>query len=187
MFAMRLSIFFLLLVGALQSCSQKPNRAQPKYKDTSINKFVLLNSRSIQETLGDQTGKIIEDEKATRIIVSNSDSSEFLTLFHLDGSNVNTFNEFEVSKKREMGMPIQIVKDKFFVTESGVRLGMTLEQLLQTKGKGVIKKDTMGVTIISYKIKNTELQNKYEMPIYESSYYFKKNKLFRFTFGFPNL
>ena len=187
---MKISLSFLFLITVIQACSQKPNNFQRKVLDTSINKFVLLNSVSIRNSIGDQTGKLIEDEKPSRIQIGNLDSSEFVTLFHLNGSNINTFNKFEVATSREIGKSVQVVADKLFMTESGIKLGITQQQLKAIKGKGAVQKEKNGLTILRYRFDNkndANLIKKYNMPIYEATYYFKNNKLVKFVFGFPNL
>ena len=96
----------------------------------------------------DQTGKLIEDERETRIQFTNSDQSEFLTLYHLDGANANSFNEFEVRKATEIEKSVSSIRNKTFVTESGIKLGMTQQQLIAIKGRGAMNKHKNGVISI---------------------------------------
>jgi hypothetical protein len=186
---MKISILVLLSISVLHACPQKSNQLQKQVVDTAVNKLVLLNSVSIEQNIGDQTGKLIEDENATRIQFANLGQSEFLTLYHLNGANVNTFNEFEVRKATEIEKSVPSIRDKTFVTESGIKLGMTQQQLIALKGRGAMNKLKNGVMSIQYKItdKTSDLLKRYNMPIYHATYYFKNNKLIKFTFGFPNL
>jgi hypothetical protein len=185
----KLLILVLLSVSVLHARSQKSNQFQKNTVDTSVNKFVLLNSISIKQNIGDQTGKLIEDEKATRIQFTNSDRREVLTIYHLDGANANSFNQFEVRKATGIEKSMPSIRDKTFVTESGIRLGMTQQQLIAIKGRGAMNKHKNGVISIQYKVtdKTSDLLKRYNMPIYQAIYYFTSNKLVKFTFGFPNL
>jgi hypothetical protein len=63
--------------------------------DSTINNFGLLDPANIRTNIGDQTGKLIEDERASRLQFANSTSSEYLILYHLAGSNANSFNELK--------------------------------------------------------------------------------------------
>jgi len=65
--------------------------------DTSINNTVrLLDRKSILNTFGDLSGKLIIDEKESRIQFMNKEGTQYLILYHLEGGNTNSFNEFEV-------------------------------------------------------------------------------------------
>jgi hypothetical protein len=123
--------------------------------------------------------------------VSRIDTTEYLILFHLDGSNGNSFNEFEIGSLKAKSNAFKTTAFASFSTESGVHLGMTMDSLIAIKGKTFRRTDQKGKVILTYRVTDTHAPNnilvRYNMPIYEAQYFFMGNKLIRFVFGFPNL
>lgn len=188
---MKYLLIVISILTVLNACSQSKQENRNKFiPDTTVNKELkLLHSKSIELAIGDQTGKLIEDEEASRIQFRNTGNNQYLTLYHLSGSNVNSFNKFEIGVLKEKSNLYQPIKFDFFETESGIRIGIGLKELIRIKGKDYTKAIKNGFVVINYGIKNGKnifLKN-YNMPVYNAEYYFKNDKLEKFSFGFPNL
>lgn len=160
--------------------------------DTTVNaKLKLLDPASIREIIGDQRKNIIEDQQASRVQLTNKTNSEYLILYHLDGANGNSFNEFEVGRLMGNHNAFKTTMITSFYTESGVHLGMSVDSLMALKGKTFKRTDAKENTTLSYRVTDTHalhsILKRYNMPFYEAHYFFKENKLIKFVFGFPNL
>jgi len=181
------SIFVLLILNA---CSQKQTTLQKFIPDTTINnELKLVNSKSIEKAIGNQSGKLVDDEKASRIQLANVNNDEYMILYHLSGSNANSFNEFEIGILKTNSGVFKSTHYKSFSSESKIKLGMLEEDLTRIKGGNYTKDVKDGFTVVNYKITDSSdsfLKN-YNMPLYKAQYYFKDGKLTKFIFGFPNL
>jgi RNase P/RNase MRP subunit p30 len=143
----------------------------------------------VVDNLGDLRHKIIEDSKATRVCFKNSNSSQYLIIYHLDGANANSFNEFEIGTLINKNSKYIKLKNFELVTESNIKLGITLQDLLSSNGKPKSVTNREGLKIVRYVIKdvNNALLKKVNMPEYRAEYFFKKGILVKFVYGFPNL
>ena len=120
----------------------------------------------------------------------NRDSSEILTLIIYPGASNHCFYVFIVTKASEYGDKCKIynLPDKFFITESGIKIGLNKSELLAVKGAPSQIKTEQGNEILCYEInllesKTTRLSN-YCMPEYYAYYTFKQSRLIKFEFGF---
>ena len=120
----------------------------------------------------------------------NKDSSEILTLIIYPGGYKHCFYVFTVTKASndEDKCKIYALPDKFFITESGIKIGLTKSELLAIKGEPFQIKTEQGNEILCYEInllesKTTRLSN-YCMPEYYAYYTFKQSRLIKFEFGF---
>ena len=160
--------------------------------DTTVN-FVLqlLNPASIRKAIGSQAGKMIQDEKPTRVQLTNKSGKEYLILYHSSGSNVNSFSEFEVGLIKSPDKSFKPSKFVTFFTECGIHLGMTMDSLIALKGKQFLKTAINSQTVLTYKIEENEKGGKpdilmrYNMPEYKAEYHFINFRLVKFVFGFP--
>jgi len=160
--------------------------------DTTVNNILkLLDPASIRQSIGDQRKNLIEDEKATRIQLANKSNSEYIILYHLDGSNGNSFNEFEIGTLKAKNKAFKTSQFATFSTESGVHLGMTPDSLVALKGNKYKRAVGKGTVILSYRLTDKHavsgILTRYNMPIYEAEYVFRNNRLIKFTYGFPDL
>jgi hypothetical protein len=160
--------------------------------DISINKVIyLLDSKSIINSIGNQKNNIIEDENPTRVQLKNKAETQYLILYHLAGSNTNSFNMFEVGYLSHRDKTFLKTDFTSFISGNGIRLGISKEALIRIIGKNYIKKQEKGLEIIEYRIDGRDNFNmfldQYNMPMYSADYYFKNDKLVKFIFGFPYL
>jgi hypothetical protein len=188
--SLTLCIFFLLSNAVAQTNRPNSNKFIP---DTTIN-FVLklLNPASIRKVIGSQAGKMIQDEKPTRVQLTNRSGKEYLILYHSSGSNVNSFSEFEVGLIESPDKSFKPSKFGIFFTECGIHLGMAIDSLIALKGNQYLKTAINTQTVLTYKIEENEKDGKsdilgrYNMPEYEAEYHFKNSRLVKYIFGFPN-
>jgi hypothetical protein len=166
---------------------------KPFIPDTTINSVLkLLNAGSIRRSIGDQTAKMIEDEKAVRVQLINKRGNEYLILYQLPGSSWNTFNEFEVSSIKIHHSSYKLTSFSSFSTESWVSLGMSMDSLIMIKGNRYSRLMTGDQTVLIYKLQenendtNVSILERYNMPEYKATYYFINSRLVKFIFGFPN-
>ena len=139
----------------------------------------LLNPASIRKAIGSQAGKMIEDEKPTRVQFTNKSGEEYLILYHSDGSNVNSFSEFEVGLIKSPDKSFKSGTFETFFTEGGIHLGITMDSLIMLKGNHFVGSTIKGQTVLTYKLveqgnkfaKNNIL-NRYNMPEYRAEYHF---------------
>ena len=165
-------IFFLLVVQANGQPSQKYNFFIP---DTSINKVInLLDAASIINTLGNQNKNLIEDEKPSRIQLKNRNGSQYLIMYHLNGSNSNSFNLFEFGYLYHRNKKFTKTIFEKFSTQEGIELGISKEKLTKIKGAEFATKYNNKIEIIEYNIDkyNSPFLLRYNMPLYRAKYYF---------------
>jgi len=183
---------FLLLISGT-AVGQEPSAGNPVATvDTTVNNTLkLLDPASIRQSIGDQRKNLMEDERATRIQLANRLNTEYVILYHLDGSNGNSFNEFEIGVLKAQTRAFRKTDFASFRTESGVHLGMSLDSLVAIKGKKYKRAEGKGNVHLSYRLTDKRMAHRiltrYNMPIYEAEYVFRDNKLIKFTYGFPDL
>jgi hypothetical protein len=188
---MRHFLPILLLFGSLGAAGQgvKGQGVTVFKADTTINgALILMHPKSIVKTIGDQMKWVIEGSGAPRVLLTNTGRTEYLILYHGYGGWHNEFDEFEVGLMKGMKGKFRTFKVDSFVTESGVRLGMTVEELVAVKGKKFVKAREEGKEVLRYTLDNFPkgILGRYNMPEYEASYFFDGGRLVKFVFGFPN-
>ncbi len=120
----------------------------------------------------------------------NKDSSEILALIIYPGAYKNCFYVFNVTKTSNVQVKFKVysLPDNFFITESGIKIGLTKSELLAIKGTPFQIKTEQGNEILCYKINSfdsdTKILSKYNMPEYYADYTFKQSRLIKFEFGF---
>ena len=69
-----------------------------------------------------------------------------------------------------------------FYTESGIKLGVTKEALIKIKGKHYQSENQDNFEILKYSLYCDEFGE--DWACYTASYWFKNNKLVKFSYGF---
>jgi hypothetical protein len=182
-------IFLVLFFSSFITRAQQVEKFKP---DESISGIYFYNPNSTIEKIPqiDQYWNSITDTSDTmpNIKFYNRDSSEILTLFIHYGSYKYDFAEFNISQAnwRNAETIIYYLPDKYFITESGIRLGISLEDLKGIKGDVFVHRSYYNIDTLSYKINdfNTKFLLKYHMPEYYAYYVFYNKKLIEFGFGF---
>lgn len=181
-------LLFCILSVSAQKASPKRTTWVP---DTSVNGLLkLLDPGSIREKLGDQHGKLTEDEGPDRIQLANGSRTEYLILYHSYGSNANAFSEFEIGVLPGKGRSFKTISFTTFKSRRSIRLGMKLDSLVDIRGKEDSIYIHSGYTVLHYETMDVHFGNgilrRCNMPSYEESYYFKEGRLVKYLFGFPN-
>ncbi len=156
------------------------------YPDTCIGMISLYQSNKIEKYLGKDPMSRILDDYFPSLNVLSSDKTQKLTVIFHPGSVVNEFSEFSISYNTDNEVETYITSDNEFITESGIKLGISIDELKGIKGipASTIEDETV---LISYKIvgiENSEFLRRYNMPEYYARYKFENGKLIEFQFGF---
>ena len=182
----------LLLCCILTARGQKDRLRRHNWvPDTSVNgSLKLLDPASIREKLGDQHGKLTEDEGPDRIQLANRSRTEYLILYHSYASNANAFSEFEIGILPAGGASFRATSFASFRSRSSIRLGMKLDSFVAIRGKADTIYVNSGYTVLHYETEDLHfgqgILRRYNMPSYEESYYFRQGRLVKYLFGFPN-
>jgi len=154
--------------------------------DTSIAIISLNNSNNVNSYLGiDVMDNLVEKTLPYSSIISSNSKQRLTFYFHYGGSK-NEFSEFKVSYVQMIKRNENKVVHKEFVTESGIKLGISIGELLSLKGEP--KEITInGTSTYHYEINdynNSKFLKHYKMPIYYANFTFENSYLIEFEFGF---
>jgi hypothetical protein len=164
---------------------------KPKFSpDVSINKIHLADTTGIIALLGknpmDRLTETGEDNEFPHISVFSKDRKQrFRLIFHPGGSS-NEFYEFEVSYDFSNCRECIVADENEFMTESEVKLGITVGELKSLKGDPYHLL-TGSLDVLQYELndfENSHFLQKYGYPKYYADYYFDNGYLVKFKFGF---
>jgi hypothetical protein len=167
--------------------SEKQDSIKLGFKpDTTIGQISLISSRNVDKYLGEDIMDRLSEDGLPNSNVLSSDKKQHLTFYFHPGGVKKEFSEFKVEYSNKEVLDNKVVTDKEFVTESKVKLGMTIDGLRAIKGEpdSVTNKETK---ILHYRItdfKNSQFLQKYNMPVYYADYEFMNEYLIKFKFGF---
>ncbi|MCX6256398.1 MAG: hypothetical protein NTW49_00620 [Bacteroidia bacterium] len=159
--------------------------------DTTIGKISLCNKNNIDSYLGsDIMDRLTEvgqfDEGLPHATFLSKDKKQRLMVIFHPGGYIKEFSEFQVAYNKKSDTVEKIIEDKVFMTESDIKLGISITQLKILKGKpDSISYDKS--TTLFYQINdfdNSKFLQKYDYPGYYARYKFINNKLVYFKFGF---
>jgi len=192
------SLFFLL------SCSGNSNSKMEK--ETTLIRDTIDSKINIQPDLSVNGLKLL-DESSVRNITSkkllakdfirahpavvflSNDNTQYLIASQYEGDIASYFSLFEIGYLRDqpaldsVGVRIQYNN---FISDSGLKLGMDLNQLIELKGKRYKEYSEHGVKVLSYTIDNPDspLIRETGLPLYFIRVSLKNNKVFKIIFGF---
>lgn len=178
--------FFFLTINFFIVFAQKKNSKEQNYlPDVSISKIKLLDTLGVEKYIGSQVIYKLNNGLPRSISFSSSNFNQTLEIYHHPGANKNEFSEFRVYYSYEKND--SILDDIEFITESGICLGITKKSIQEIKGppKNIILDDK--IEIYEYSVNDFSSSlflKKYNMPEYQSKYFFKDDILIRFHFGF---
>jgi hypothetical protein len=158
------------------------------HPDTVIGKIRLNSIENISDYLGADIMDRLTDSGLPAAEVLSEDKKQRLKVYFHPGGMKNEFSEFEISynKKIDRGEP-RATDDKEFITESNIKLGITVGDLKSIKGEPDSIISTNKTIIYHYKIDDfdsSDFLKRYNMPIYFADYEFKNGYLIKFKFGF---
>lgn len=193
--AVGLILFYFL------SCNNMPSRNkaneivkqnnQTILPDSTINgKLYLEDYTTLANFYFKNNLDLIEGVRSSPVILfANINDSEYLLAYQYEGDTKNSFGCFEIGYIKDFPKFIPYkVKTLHFQTESGVHLGMFLNELIQLKGHNYEKKEVDDKTVvITYRIDSLELSSflkRYNMPSYFMKCTFANDKIKKIEFGF---
>lgn len=199
------SVLFLFLIFLLSFCTNQPKTPEKKeaeaestttaselfMPDTIINgKFSLRTPGLLEELKLILFVKLIEKIRQSPVaIISNEDQSEYLLLHQFEGDTEDTYSILEISKEEPaLKNAIQYHSgEQNFQSESGIKLGLSMADIVKIKGSGytleVEGKDTlMRYAITDYD--NSVFLKAYNMPSYFLAIKIKNAKAEHVSFGF---
>jgi hypothetical protein len=161
--------------------------------DTKIGDIHLLNDEHVQSYFGKESIEYLErikkkETQTTQFTLLTNNTKEKITLHSLPNESKLVFSFFRIEKAVDSDQAFTSSKVDKFVTENGVRLGMTEEEFVEVKGKpsvlanlGQNKKEYNYCIVEMY---NHELLKQYKLPGYFANYTFEEGVLTAFEFGF---
>jgi len=176
-----------LIAGLFCWCNCLGQEFKP---DTTINQINLEDSRSIIKKLKADTSVITEivKESPWRLQLRNKFGNQLLTLFFHPGNSTWAFSEFKVQiLSQEVNMEKMIkLNDNEFITEKGIKLGLSKSELIRKMGRPTNTKIENGFEIIEYRIidPNSMMLKKYNQAEYFAIYKLKNDRIIEFHFGF---
>lgn len=175
-----------------QKMTQKalPNTAP----DTTINsKLYLENYESAEQFYGkNKSFELVERTRESPVaIFLNKSGKEYLLAYQYEGSIEKTFSCFEIGyvkdEKNLAKAKSMQTNEVGFETESGLSLGMSLENLKKIKGNDFETNQLENFVIVKYKIDNPDTSpflRRYNMPGYFIEVHSKNNLVSKIKFGF---
>jgi hypothetical protein len=167
--------------------AEQPDSIKPEFKpDTLIGQISLVNFKNVQSFLGENVMDRLVDNGLPNSSVISKDSKQRLTFYFHPGGVKNEFSEFKVNYVDQKGRDEFVTEEGEFITESGIKLGMTMGEFRAIKGEpdSLTNNET---STFHYRIddfQNSEFLKSYNMPIYYADYKFKNGYLTEFRFGF---
>jgi len=192
---------FLLLFFVLFSCQQSEKKIQEKIEnetvitekfskpDFKINQLELREENSLTNFYS-QNIRLLDRLRYSPVTVfTDKEKKEYLIAYQYEGDVKNSFSCFEVGYlKDDPTLEKDVAKTKYdnFKTESGLKLGVTLEEITNLKGSDFKVEKKSNEQIIRYTIDNPDNPKikQYEMPPYFMEFYLKDNRLYKIIFGF---
>ncbi|MPT35490.1 MAG: hypothetical protein E2604_10475 [Flavobacterium sp.] len=172
-------------INNLESIDKNEKKVDDFQPEISINKLLYLrDDTSIGKFYKDSKDLInIDSVRETPVMMfSNKTSDEYLMAYQYEGDTQNEFSCFEIGYYDGKTKSYVQTDYKKFATESGLRLGLNLEEVERIKGKDYVKQDNK----IVYQISDTNsafLRN-YNMPEYFLECDLQQNKIVKIKFGF---
>jgi hypothetical protein len=151
--------------------------------DVKINDLEFNNPKSIIENVGTLEERIMEGENLPYVTFLNENKTEKLKVVLFPGSSFNDVYQFRVCYYKNDSIPFHTTKYSDFRTESGIKLGITKNELINIKGKG-FREEGNALRYEIYDYEKPDFFKKYNLPIYYAVYTFETEKLIEFEFGF---
>lgn len=162
--------------------------------DTTINnKLFLENYKSLSNFyLSDKSLSLVERLRESPVVIfGNKSKKEYLLAYQYEGNMENAYSCFEIgyfeNDKNIIIAKYNQTDETNFETESGLRLGLSLEDVIHIKGREYEQLKSDDYTELNYNIKNYESSiflKKYNMPGYFIKIKLKSNRVTNIIIGF---
>jgi len=203
---MKVFVLILSMLGA--SCTGQPNpanrieqmhpdKAKPQRSnggvdfqpDTSIvNILCLDNPAYTLHAMGDIMPLLDADADLPDAYLINKSGNEYIQVIFFPGSEANSFSQFVVGYSSDLSHHASLKPIPFdgFITESGIRLSLSKEDVIAKKGMSYKEQMNSGQQILTYELSDntSDFLKRYNMPSYITEYWFKDDKLIKYKFGF---
>ncbi len=165
----------------------------PQEVDLGMNEILINNRMTTEQVLGKDITAKIEEKSLSFLRCHSRDSSEILDLFHHPNSPFNSFQEFHVFLRDTAGEDgavkesICSLSPQHFISYRGVRLGMSINELIEIFGDNYRTESKSGEITLCYSIDSnmsSAFLQHYKRQRYEGRYLFRKGRLYRYEFGF---
>ena len=154
--------------------------------DTTINKKLrLLDYLSLENFYHGKITLINTIRQTPVVSFCTKDKKQYLLAYQYEGDTKNAFSVFEVGHISSANRAdiCNLTNEKSFSTESGLTLGISLNELITIKGQNYIlsKQDS----VLKYRIDSAlEFLDRYKMPGYFLECQIKNGKVSNIKFGF---
>ena len=157
--------------------------------DKSINGIFIFDSLSLKSKIPNICQLIDHEGPGARVCLLNNQKYQLLTLIFHSGSNAYEVAEIKVEFANSDldNNQKQILNADIFKTESGIKLNMGKQELINIKGNDYQIESLNGIEVLTYKISDfnkSDILKEYNMPEYYARYKFKNGSLIEFQFGF---
>ncbi len=156
--------------------SEKPNSSNNVLDSTINNEIQLRNPTSVVNSVGDLSTELISSgAEAPYVILTNKTKNEYLKMTMWYGDPRNSFSYFVVGSNSDIvRLNLHTTKYNRFKTDSGIRLGLSKQDIVNMKGLKYSVTNENSIETISY----------LGQDLYEAKYHFKKNILVQYEFGY---
>jgi hypothetical protein len=173
-----------LLTGSLLATG-----ADPKYWDPVIADVTLEDPSSGKAFVMRHSPEAYQpDDDFPQFRLLSSEGTEVLVLLQHHGAERYGFGQFRVRRSSSVeGKRLKKGSLQHFVSGKGVRLGLTIEQLVVLLGAGQ-RDDGKGVVSLRYSCSSGQTcpgLQQVNMPAYEAIYRFQRGTLVEFEAGYP--
>jgi hypothetical protein len=167
---------------------------QEIYPDTTINKKLILVDYHSTEKFYSDYRKLsytdITEFSHPFIVFTNKSITQYLIAYTYEGGTKNAFDCFEIGyckeDKKLDKLKYYKTSEQDFETESKIKLGMSLVDLIKEKGDNYETQIDVD-TIVIYRISDqekTDFLRRYQMPGYFMNFTIKESKIHHILFGF---
>ena len=169
--------------------STKENKVKTfSLPDSSVNSKLKLDDYSSLANFYSGRIHLIDSIRESPVAMfCNQKRSQYLLAYQYEGSTKNSFNCFEIGLIQPNDIiqsKCNSVTDEVFFTESGLKLGMSLNSLIAQKGHDY--KLSTGDSVITYRMdaSNSNFVKWHNMPGYFLECYVKNGNIAKIKFGF---
>ncbi len=175
----RMNIRILFLILVFSRCVFAAEA--PSFFDSGVNGLELESSKSGKRILAESNAECGASFEFGYCFMNPAGSETIVLSIH-PGSTKYSVAEIEIQHSSEKAnLPEYPERIEKFETSKGVRLGISVEELISLLGRPAKTENEA----VYYRIEDNEyLLEEYNMPIYYGQYRFKDNKLVEFKYGF---
>jgi hypothetical protein len=169
--------------------NQKLGNKNKFIPDTTVNNILHLNNFESSVRFLSSINELtpIEKERESPILLlTDRTHSKYLLLYQFEGATLSSFSKFEIINATSYfpeSNPTETIYEDF-VTESGLKLNMSMEEVIVMKGNNFVRDNNSRIIYrVDADIESNFLK-RYNMPGYSMECDFKEGRLYKLVFGF---